>query len=136
MLGRRSLRLGILMIVLMVVLGLAACGPRTATLRIETQDFKYIPEQWSVPAGAKVTLTLNNTGALDHTWIIMKKGTSATMPFDADDDPNVFFKAEVKAGESQTFTFDAPSDPGEYEVVCGTPAHLEQGMKGSLSVTQ
>jgi plastocyanin len=136
MTGKRSFWLGIITIGLATILGLAACGPKTATLRIEAQDFKFIPEHWSVPAGAKVTLTLNNTGALDHTWIIMKQGTSATMPFDADDEPNVLWKAEAKAGESQTFTFDAPTDPGEYEVVCGTPAHLEQGMKGSLTVTQ
>ncbi len=129
-------RLGILISLLGILLGLTACGPKSASLRIEAQDFKYIPDQWSVPAGVKVTLTLVNTGALDHTWIIMKKDASATIPFGADDEPNVFWKAEIKTGETQTFTFTAPPEPGEYEVVCGTPAHLEQGMKGSLTVTQ
>ena len=128
--------LGTLIGSFVALLVLVACGPKTATLRIETQDFKFGPDHWSVPAGSKVTLTMNNTGALDHTWIIMKKGASASTPFGAKDEPNVFWKGLVKPGETQTFTFDAPTDPGEYEVVCGEPAHLEQGMKGTLTVTQ
>lgn len=128
--------LGIFLGTFVVLLALAACGPKTANLRTEMTDFKFSPDRWSVPAGAKVTLTLDNKGALEHTWIIMKKDNTALAPFSAEQEGNVFWKADVKAGASQTFTFDAPADPGDYEVICGEPAHLEQGMKGTLTVTQ
>ena len=128
--------LGIVMVTFVALLALVACGPKTANLRIEMTDFKFSPDRWSVPSGSKVTLTLTNSGALDHTWIIMKKGTSVTSPFGTKDEPNVLWRANVKAGETQTFNFDAPTDPGDYEVVCGEPAHLEQGMKGTLTVSQ
>lgn len=121
---------GLLLTVLMV-----ACGPKTANLRIDMADFMYSPDHWSVPAGAQVTVTLNNKGALDHTWIILKKGVVATTPFGTDQQSNILWQAKVTTGQNQTFEFTAPADPGDYEVICGVPAHLEQGMKGTLTVT-
>ena len=117
-----------------VLLALVACGPKTATLKIDMQEFKFVPDHWFVPAEAQVTVTLNNAGALDHTWIIMKKGVTATTPFANQDASTIFWKAQVPAGQQQTFTFVAPADPGDYEVVCGESGHLEQGMKGTLTV--
>jgi plastocyanin len=136
MMSRKSMWLGLVVISLVAVLGLAACGPKTATLIVDTQEFKFVPDHWSVPAGAKVTLTLKDTGALDHTWVIMKKGTTASAPFGTEDEANILYRVDVTAGKSQTFMFDAPTEPGDYEVVCSNPAHLEQGMKGTLTVTQ
>jgi plastocyanin len=136
MMSKKVGLLGILAGCFVALLALVACGPKTATLRAEMTDFKFSPDRWSVPAGAKVTLTLANSGALDHTWILMKKGAAVTTPFGDKDASNELFKATVKAGETQTFNFDAPTDPGDYEVVCGEPAHLEQGMKGTLTVSQ
>jgi plastocyanin len=128
---------GKLLVGLVVAFSLVACGPKTATLSVETQDFKFVPDHWIVPAGANVTLTLTNTGAQNHTWFLMKKGITATTPFVEKDNPNVLFHGEIEAGtRPQVFTFVAPTEPGDYEVVCGTPAHLEQGMKGTLTVTQ
>jgi uncharacterized cupredoxin-like copper-binding protein len=133
--SRKRLWIGILVISLLGILGLAACGPKTAVLQIETQDFKYVPDQWSVPASSKVTMTLKNSGTQVHTWILMKKDTTATTPFGDADKPNILYMVSIEPNKTETFNFDAPSEPGEYEVVCGTPAHLEQGMKGTLTVT-
>lgn len=118
-----------------ILIILTACGPKTANLRIDMSDFMFSPDHWSVPAGAQVSLTLNNKGALDHTWIIMKKGATAAAPFGADQQDNILWQAKVEAGQNQIFSFDAPAEPGDYEVICGEPAHLEQGMKGTLTVT-
>ena len=125
----------ILVAAVVATVSLAACGPKTATLTVDLKDFMFEPDHWSVPAGATVNLTLTNSGALDHTWIIMKKGTSASLPFGDDDKANILWQGSVKPGESHTFSFDAPAEAGDYEVVCGEPAHLEQGMKGTLTVT-
>lgn len=126
---------GILAAGIVAAIVLAACGPKTAALNIDMKDFMFEPDHWSVPAGVSVTLTLKNSGALDHTWIIMKKGVTASTPFGDADKANIFWQGDVSAGDSQTFTFDAPTEAGDYEVVCGEPAHLEQGMKGTLTVT-
>ena len=129
-----SRKVGLMGVCLGILLALTACGPKTANLRIDMQDFKFVPDHWFVPAGAQVTITLNNKGALDHTWIIMTKGVTATTPFANEDSSTIFWKAQVSAGQQQTFTFVAPTDPGDYEVVCGESGHLEQGMKGTLTV--
>ena len=65
---------------------------------------------------------------------IMKLGTEATAPFAEDDQQNVYWEAKLNRGETETLTFTAPSVPGEYQIVCGTPGHLELGMKGLLIV--
>jgi plastocyanin len=131
----RTLLRALLAVALMSLIGLTACGPKTATLTAQLKDFAYVPNEWSVPAGAKVTINLNNTGTQEHNWILMKLGTQASPPFNTDDEPNILQRFKVESGQTATFNFDAPTAPGDYEVVCGTPAHLEQGMKGTLTVT-
>jgi plastocyanin len=117
---------------------LAACGGQTANqtveIKVDMKEFSFEPASVTVPAGAEVTLNLTNGGALEHSWIIMLQGKPATMPFDADDEPNIYWQAKLQADETQTLTFNAPSEPGEYELVCGVPAHLEAGMIGTLIV--
>ncbi len=129
---------GVLFVLTVGVAGLmlASCGPRTATLEVEMTDYHFTPDSWEVPAGSEVTITMTNNGTLEHEWVIMKKGTEATAPFDDDDEPNVFWEGEVEPGESETFTFTAPTEEGEYQVVCGVPPHLEEGMIGTLLVTR
>jgi plastocyanin len=133
---RMNNRAGLMGMVILAVLGLAlaGCGPRTANLEVTTTDFEFTPDSWEVPAGAEVNITMTNEGTLEHEWVIMNLGTEATAPFDEDDEPNVFWEGEVEPGESETFTFTAPTEPGEYQIVCGTATHLENGMVGTLLV--
>jgi uncharacterized cupredoxin-like copper-binding protein len=121
-------------LVILAAMVLTACGPGSATLDVEMKDFAFEPNAWEVPAGAKVTLNLTNTGTQDHEYVIMILGKNATTPFDADDEPNVYWEHEVMPGESAKVEFTAPSEPGVYEIVCGTAGHLEQGMQGTLTV--
>ena len=114
---------------------LSACGPKSTTLNVEMKEFVFVPDTFTVPASTKVTLNLTNKGALEHEYAIMILGKEATLPFDADDEPNIYWEHELLAGESATLEFTSPSEPGEYQVVCGTPGHLELGMKGTLIVT-
>jgi len=65
---------------------------------------------------------------------LLKKGTSVTMPFDDDDEDKVFWEIEAEPGQTKTEAFTAPTEAGTYTVVCGTPAHLEQGMAATLVV--
>jgi uncharacterized cupredoxin-like copper-binding protein len=127
----------ILLILAMAVslLILSACGPKgPEKISVSTSEFKFEPTSWTVSAGKEVELTLQNNGTLDHEWVIIKKGMEVTIPFDDDDEDKVFWEMEASPGETKTETFTAPSEPGTYTIVCGTPAHLEQGMTGTLTV--
>jgi len=118
---------------------LAACGgaaKQTASTHLTVQLTEHVfqPSQFTVPAGAEITLDADNIGAIEHTFVIMKLGTQATPPFDADDEANVYWQTAVSPGSSITTTFTAPVEPGDYEVVCKTPGHLEAGMTAKLTV--
>jgi plastocyanin len=124
----------VLSILTIGVLILAACASGPEKISVTTTDFKFEPTTWTVPAGGEVELTLVNDGTLEHEWVIIKQGMEVTIPFDADDEEKVYWEMEAEPGETKTETFTAPSEPGTYTIVCGTPAHLEQGMAGTLIV--
>ncbi|HEY5573642.1 MAG TPA: cupredoxin domain-containing protein [Anaerolineales bacterium] len=136
MLKRHILTLGA--ILLLASLMLAACGgPRTAELTVDMHDFAFEPAQLSVPANAQVTLNLSNSGTLEHELVIVNLGERLSAPVDEEAlGELVFWEEELQPGESETLEFQAPSEPGTYQVICGIAGHLEQGMEGTLSVTQ
>jgi uncharacterized cupredoxin-like copper-binding protein len=69
-----------------------------------------------------------------HDFIIMNQGVEVGQDFGEEDQPNVYWMAELEPGTSNTYTFTAPSQPGEYQVVCGTPGHYLAGMLAKLTV--
>jgi uncharacterized cupredoxin-like copper-binding protein len=123
-------------VVIAVVLGISGCASSGASksINVSTTDFKFAPTSWKVAKGQPVSLTITNKGQLQHEWVLLKKGQTVTMPFDDDDEAKVFWEIEANPGESKTETFAAPTEAGTYTVVCGTPAHLEAGMAGTLVV--
>jgi uncharacterized cupredoxin-like copper-binding protein len=126
-------------IVLLAVSLLAACStsPKSIDQSVTMSEFDFDPAQISVPAGSQVNLTLVNDGTLAHEFVIIKKDLQITAPFEEDqDEDKIYWENEVEAGESETETFTAPEEPGEYQVICGIAGHLEQGMQGTLTVTQ
>ena len=129
-------KIGLLYSFLILVFVLSACAPKESRFNVKMEEFKFIPDSFSVPAGAQVTMELENTGALEHELVIMLLSKDATLPFDDDDEANIYWEAELQPDTKQTITFVAPSEPGEYQLVCGTAGHLEQGMKGVLIVTE
>ena len=133
----RRIVAGAVALVAMLALGLTSCGPRPATLSVEMQDFHFVPNQWAVPAGALVTLNVKNTGTQVHEWVIMKKDDKAVTPWDGhpDNENHIFWELDdVEPGNVKSATFTAPTEPGDYEIVCGTPDHIEKGMTGTLTV--
>lgn len=116
-------------------LALGACGPKKVSLSIRMTEYKFEPATWEVPAGAEVTVTLTNSGSIKHEWVLLKQGHTVAPPFsDAKDGANVLVDQDVETGNTSTFTFTAPTVAGSYEVVCGVPAHIENGMVGTLVV--
>lgn len=126
-------------ILLLAGLFLSACGggPGTAELTVDMAEFMFEPAQLSLPANAQVTLNLSNSGSLEHELVIMKLGEEVTAPVNEDAiEDQIFWEHELEAGESETLQFQAPSEPGAYQIICGIAGHLEQGMEGTLTVTQ
>jgi len=129
---RKLVFLSILTIGVLILSACGASGP--VKISVTTTEFKFEPTSWTVSAGKQAELTIKNDGTLIHEWVIIKKGMEVTIPFDDDDEEKVFWEMEAEPGETKTETFTAPSEAGTYTIVCGTPAHLEQGMAGTLIV--
>jgi len=132
-------RVGVLATILCLTPLLAACGgggQQTASTKIDVQmtEFTFQPSQFTVRAGEEISLEAANNGAIVHNFLIMNLGTEATLPFDEDDEANIYWRVALDPGSSTSTTFTAPSEPGEYQVVCSTPGHMEAGMIGKLTV--
>lgn len=121
-----------------ISLVLAACGGNASkpstTIDVTLTDFQFQPSSFTVPAGQEITLNATNSGAVVHSFVIMKKGQSAGTEFSDEDKPNVYWEVEVQPGGSTNTSFTAPTDPGDYELVCHIPGHMQAGMVGKLSV--
>lgn len=117
-------RFAILALGLIAMLALTACGtggggsPLAVTIKAE--DIKFDTPTITAKVGQAVTVTLNNTGALDHSFII--------------DELNVKIE-NVKPGATGSTTF-TPSAAGTYTFYCNVPGHKEAGMTGTLTVTE
>ena len=117
-------------------LALTACGggaPST-NFNVDMVEFMFNPNNFTVPAGQEITLELSNNGAVVHDFIIMNQGEEVGQDFGEEDEPNIYWMAELEPGSSNTYTFTAPNQPGEYQVVCGIPGHYLAGMVAKLIV--
>lgn len=150
---------------------LAACGPqppeRPKTESTESAQAKKPATSHSidandkmrfsktlieVPAGEKITITLNNVGhmpkqQMGHNLVILERDrkpgafmSEATFAKDNEYIPSKYADwmiAHTKLlgpGESDTITFTAPKVPGDYDFLCSFPGHYAVGMKGIMRV--
>ncbi len=130
-----------LLVVMLFTLSLIlpACGSkekRTATIDVQLLDVQFRPNEFTVPAGAEVTITATNYGIARHNFIIFKKGFDAGEHFGHEDEPNIYWQIELQPGTNATETFIAPAEPGEYQIICGAATHMEDGMVAKLIVTK
>lgn len=123
--------------------GCAGAGVSQAAteMTVQASDFAYNPASITVPAGQPVTLTLKNTGAVEHDFVVDKinvtdveasdSGPAAhhQMGHEADYDLHFF----ARAGDTEVLNFTA-LEPGPYEIFCSIEGHKEAGMIGQLIV--
>jgi nitrite reductase (NO-forming) len=92
-------------------------GSAPATMSITASEFKFNPSSMQVVVGQRVTLTLQNTGVVEHDVTIANTG----------------FSLLARAGQTASgeFTLDKP---GIFDFICSIPGHKDAGMKGTLIV--
>lgn len=125
----------------LLALALSGCGGggggSSTTINVTLTDFQFNPNTFTVPAGAQITLHATNNGAVQHSFIIMKKGDEIKEQFTEADMANAFWAEKmIDPGQTVTDTFTAPSDPGEYQIVCHVAGHFQAGMVAKLIVVQ
>ena len=100
----------------------------------ERNDNVNTPPIWRTSPGSEVTIRMENMGALEHNWAVLKAGESIPIPFDeAEQSDKILFSAgNVAGGASNEVSFTAP-EAGEYNVVCTVPGHAAL-MQGQLIV--
>ena len=131
-------------IILSFTLLLAACGGSTqpaTEIILDAAEFTYSPMSVKVPVGEPVMLTLRNTGAVEHDFVIEKIQANVDLVQDSGSDAHHAHGAEVnydlhfsaQPGETSAIQFTV-SEPGTYTFFCSVVGHKEAGMLGELIV--
>jgi uncharacterized cupredoxin-like copper-binding protein len=129
-----------------------AGSPTTALDVLATDALRFDPDQFTVPAGADITLTLTAEDGVEHDFVVAGIGGDGVAGGGpgghmgdgghgahgghgghmgiGEGDLHV---AHADAGETVigTFRIDAP---GSYEVYCSVPGHRQAGMTAQLHV--
>jgi plastocyanin len=131
----RYILIGVCLLAALVLTSCAgsASGNNTTTINVTLSDFKFDHSSWTVNAGKQVTVNLNNTASIDHTWTVMK--TPINGSYTSADQSDIFYNSgPIAGGTKKSVTFTAPSTPGTYQVICTVQGHFESGMVGQLIV--
>ena len=137
-----------LLTILMLVVGvaaLAACGgggddagseggSTGNVLDFIGVDIAFDPTAATIKSGETITVNFNNTGALEHSWVLLTPGVDPLEATEAD----AYAGANsglVASQDSVTFEFLAPP-PGDYIIACTVEGHVEAGMVADLTVTE
>jgi uncharacterized cupredoxin-like copper-binding protein len=138
MLAKKCFPLLSFFVVLIGSIFLTACGAGgnepVTTIDVDMTDYKFTPEEFTVPAGAEINLNLKNSGKQPHEFRILVLGAKAEESIDKNGKSTRYWSNVALSGESKSFSFAAPSEPGNYVIVCSAPGHTKAGMIGTLHV--
>lgn len=123
----------------------------TIIMTVVPDMMKFDIEVFTVIAGQKVIIELENPDGMQHNLVISKPGTLKEVGAAADalardpkgaqlhyvpQIPAVLFATKLlNPEEVVTLTFTAPSEPGDYPFVCTFPGHWRM-MNGIMKVTE
>lgn len=141
----------VMRVFVLVIVGVLAAGcgddagPSTDAIEVTgTDDLRYEPDAFTVPAGEEATVELT-TEAVEHDFNIEAAadvGSVGEMDMDMEhDDAHMDVPGEDlavvhgDAGSTGTGTFTI-DEPGTYTVYCAVPGHREDGMEATLEVVE
>lgn len=123
----------------------------TILLEVVPEMMKFDQDTFTVKAGRKIILELDNLDGMQHNLLILKPNTLEKVGEAADamlrdpmasekhyvpDMPEVLFATEmVGPNEVYTLKFTAPTTPGDYPFVCTFPGHWRM-MSGIMVVVK
>lgn len=131
--------------ILVLIAVLAACTSQptqsSTELAVEMKDFAYAPSSITVPAGQPVTLTLNNTGNIEHDFVVKTIDVTTEVIQDSGSDVHHAHGAEqdydlhvsARPGETSIVQLTIAT-PGTYKIFCSVEGHEQAGMIGELIV--
>ena len=130
-----------LLVFLVVLIGsalLTACGeggtkPITS-IDVDMTDHKFTPNDFTVPAGAEITINLTNSGQQPHEFRILVFGAKVNEDIDKDRKSTRYWSTALLPGEKKSFTITPPPEAGSYVIKCSSRGHTEAGMVGTLHV--
>ena len=105
-------------------------GAAATSITVVAFEFAFDPSSVTVAAAQDVTITLKNSGAIEHKWVILKAGTSISSEAEFDESQVLFEVPSVAAGESASDSFNVAAD--NYQIICTIEGHFAAGMKGTL----
>ena len=133
--------------ILLTVFTLWSCGSKELTVTIEPDGNKmaFATTEFSVKAGQKVNLVMNNTATIavmKHNIVILNDESKISevgqqalsaqgyLP----EHPSIIAATPMAdAGATTQTSFTAPTEPGEYVYICTFPGHYMM-MKGKMIV--
>ena len=137
-----------LVLVVVPTILLAACSaqplqssqPETE-ITVEMTDFAYSKPSLTVAAGQPVTLTLKNTGNVEHDFVVEEIDVTTNVIQDSGSDAhhahgeekNYDLHASAGVGDTTVLEFTA-LQPGTYKFFCSVEGHEQAGMVGELIV--
>lgn len=111
--------------------GEAGGGVTAGSLTVVASEFAFDPSSVTVAAAQDVSITLENSGAIEHEWAILKAGSNITSEAELAEAQILFILPSVAAGASNTDSFNLAE--GNYQIICTIQGHLDAGMKGELT---
>ena len=120
-----------------------------ASFKMEASLMKFNIEEFTVRAGQKIELNLDNKDLMQHNLLIVQPGAADEVAQEAialgaegqakhwvPDNKKILFASKLlDANKSEVLKFTAPSTPGDYQFVCTFPGHAPV-MRGIMRVTK
>lgn len=88
---------------------------------VRAVEYQFSPASLTLAAGARVRITLTNSGNMDHAWSLVDSAGRSIV------------RVVAPAGQSVTRDFIAPA-AGNYSYICDIADHAQLGMSGTAFV--
>jgi len=132
----------LILVLAVLLVGCAGTSQPSTKITLEATDFAYSSPSITVPTGNPITLTLKNTGQVEHDFVVEKISVTGVEASDSGpaahhqmNQPEYDLHFFAKAGETAVLQFTA-LEPGTYEIFCSIEGHQEAGMIGELVVIE
>lgn len=134
-------KVSLILVFATLLFGCAAPAQPATEITVELTDFAYGPSSITIPVGQPIVLTINNTGLVEHDFVVEKIDVTDVVAEDSGSEHHMAgmdstaYDLHVATGAGQTNTLQFTAlEPGTYKIFCSVGGHIEAGMVGELVV--